>query len=80
LVHRHCLVPATAVSSKSTFSITGFIARKQRSSLPFGALRHLLVLKYRETLLKFQSKEQTRLVQDNPFQLLFLNSIGSSSV
>jgi hypothetical protein len=80
LVHRYCLVPATSVSSESAFSIAGFIARKQRSSLSSSSLRHLLVLKYRKNLVKFQSKLQARPVEDNPFQSLSLNAAGSSSV
>jgi hypothetical protein len=80
LVHRYCIVPATSVASESAFSISGFIARKQRSSLSSRSLRHLLVLKYRKNLLKFQSNDQTSLFQDRQFQSLSLNAAGSTSV
>lgn len=39
------IVPATSVASESIFSIAGFIARKQRSSLTSTSLRYLMVLK-----------------------------------
>ena len=39
------IVPATSVASESVFSIAGFIARKQRSSLTSTSLRYLMVLK-----------------------------------
>ena len=80
LVHRYCLVTATSVSSESAFSITGFIARKQRASLSSRALRHLLVLKYRKNLAKFQSKEEPQIIEENQPQQLSLNPTGSSSV
>jgi hypothetical protein len=80
LVYRYCIIPATSVSSESAFSIAGFIARKQRASLSSRALRHLLVLKYRKNLVKFQSKAEARLIQENRSQQLSLNPTGSSSV
>jgi hAT family C-terminal dimerisation region len=55
LVHRYCIIPATSVASESAFSISGYIARKQRLSLSSKTLRHLLVLKYRKNLDKFRS-------------------------
>ena len=39
------IIPATSVASESTFSIAGFVARKQRSSLTSNSLRYLMVLK-----------------------------------
>jgi len=80
LVHCYSLVPATSVCSESAFSIAGFIARKQRSSLSSRSLRHLLVLKYRKNLTKFQSKEDARMGQEVQYQPLSLNPAGSSSV
>ena len=53
LVHRYFIIPATSVASESAFSISGYIARKQRLSLSSKTLRHLLVLKYRKNLEKF---------------------------
>lgn len=43
-------VPATSVPSESSFSVAGYIARKQRSSLSSDAIRYSLVLKYRHHL------------------------------
>ena len=80
LVYRYCLVPATSVASESAFSISGFIARKQRSSLSSRTLRHLLVLKYRKNLIEFQSEDEPPLIQDRQFQSLSLDAAGSSSV
>ncbi|CAF1359117.1 unnamed protein product [Rotaria magnacalcarata] len=80
LVHRYCLVPATSVASESAFSIAGFVARKQRSSLSSRALRHLLVLKYRKNLIKFQIEDEQPLIQNRQFQSLSLDGAGSSSV
>ncbi|CAF4150225.1 unnamed protein product, partial [Rotaria sordida] len=80
LVHCYCLVPATSVASGSVFSIAGFIARKQRSSLSSRTLRHLLVLKYRKNLIKLQSEDELSQIQDHQFQSLSLNAAGSSSV
>ncbi|CAF4032008.1 unnamed protein product, partial [Rotaria sordida] len=80
LVHCYCLVPATSVASGSVFSIAGFIARKQRSSLSSRTLRHLLVLKYRKNLIKLQSEDELSQIQDHQFQSLSLNATGSSSV
>jgi hypothetical protein len=80
LVNRYCIVPATSVASESAFSISGFIARKQRSSLSSRTLRHLLVLKYRKNLLKFQSNDQPSLFQDRQFQSLSLDTARSTSV
>lgn len=80
LVHRYCLIPATSVSSESAFSIAGFIARKQRSSLSSRTLRHLLVLKYRKNLDKFQAEEHSRLADGPAIQHLSLNIAGSSSI
>ncbi|CAF4382551.1 unnamed protein product [Rotaria sp. Silwood2] len=80
LVHRYCLVPATSVASESAFSIAGFIARKQRSSLSSRTLRHLLVLKYRKNLIKLQSEDEPSLINDHQFQALSLDTAGSSSV
>ena len=53
LLHRYCIIPVTSVASESAFSISGYIARKQRLSLSSKTLRHLLVLKYRKNLDKF---------------------------
>jgi hypothetical protein len=39
------IIPATSVPSESVFSISGFVARKQRTSLSSTSLRHLMVLK-----------------------------------
>ena len=39
------IIPATSVPSESIFSIAGYVARKQRSSLSSTSLRHLMVLK-----------------------------------
>ena len=39
------IIPATSVPSESVFSISGFVARKQRCSLSSTSLRHLMVLK-----------------------------------
>jgi hypothetical protein len=39
------IIPATSVASESVFSIAGFVARKQRTSLSSKSLRHLMVLK-----------------------------------
>jgi hypothetical protein len=80
LVHQYCIIPATSVASESAFSISGFIARKQRSSLSSRSLRHLLVLKYRKNLLKFQSSDQSSLFQDGQFQSLSLDTARSTSV
>jgi hypothetical protein len=80
LVRRYCIVPATSVASESAFSIAGFIARKQRSSLSSRTLRHLLVLKYRKNLLKFQRKGQPSLLQDRLMQSLSLGVTGATSV
>ena len=80
LVRRYSIVPATSVASESAFSICGFIARKQRSSLSSRTLRQLLVLKYRKNLLKFQHKDQPPLLQDRLIQSLSLGVTGSTSV
>jgi len=80
LVYRYCLVPATSVASESAFSIAGFIARKQRSSLSSRTLRHLLVLKYRKNLIKFQVEDEQSLLQNHQFQSLSIDSAGSTSV
>ncbi|CAF2248458.1 unnamed protein product [Rotaria magnacalcarata] len=39
------IIPATSVPSESIFSIAGYVARKQRTSLSSTSLRHLMVLK-----------------------------------
>jgi hypothetical protein len=39
------IIPATSVPSESIFSIAGYVARKQRTSLSSKSLRHLMVLK-----------------------------------
>ena len=80
LVHRYCLIPATSVASESAFSISGFIARKQRSSLSSRTLRHLLVLKYRKNLAKFQFEDESSPISARRFQSLSLDVVGSSSV
>ena len=64
LVHRYCIIPATSVTSESAFSISGFLARKQRSSLSSRTLRHLLVLKYRKNAVKLMDKYQSPSVAD----------------
>ena len=80
LVHRYFIAPATSVASESAFSISEFIARKQRSSLLSRTLRQLLALKYRKNLLRFQFKKQLPLFQNTQFQSLSLDAAGSSSV
>ncbi|CAF2163586.1 unnamed protein product [Rotaria magnacalcarata] len=39
------IIAATSVPSESIFSIAGYVARKQRTSLSSTSLRHLMVLK-----------------------------------
>lgn len=39
------IIPATSVASESTFSVAGYVARKQRASLSSTSLRQLMVLK-----------------------------------
>ena len=39
------IITATSVPSESIFSIAGYVARKQRTSLSSTSLRHLMVLK-----------------------------------
>jgi hypothetical protein len=56
LARKYNIVPATSVASESAFSIAGFIARKQRTSLSSTTLRQLLVLKYRKNLDKLRPK------------------------
>lgn len=80
LVYRFCLVPATSVASESAFSIAGFVAGKQRSSLSSRTLRHLLVLKYRKNLKKFQEEDEQPLLHSQRLQALSLDSAGSTSV
>ena len=45
IAQRINIIAATSVPSESIFSIAGFIARKQRTSLSSSSLRHLMVLK-----------------------------------
>ncbi|CAF0827262.1 unnamed protein product [Adineta steineri] len=80
LVRRYSIVPATSVASESAFSVCGFIARKQRSSLSSRTLRQLLVLKYRKNLLKFKRQDQPSLLQDRLTQSLSFGITGSTAV
>ena len=50
VVRRVNIIPASAVPCESTFSVAGYIRRKQRSSLSSTALRYSLVLKDRHKL------------------------------
>jgi hypothetical protein len=50
VVRRIRNIPATSVSSESSFSDAGYIARKQRSSFASDAIRYSLVLKHRHCL------------------------------
>ena len=45
IAQRINIIAATSVPSESIFSIAGFIARKQRTSLSSSSLRYLMVLK-----------------------------------
>lgn len=45
IAQRVNIIPATSVASESVFSIAGFVARKQRTSLTSNSLRYLMVLK-----------------------------------
>ena len=80
LVHCYCLIPTTSVTSESAFSISGFIAQKQRSSPSSGTLRHLLVLRYRKNLAKFQFEGESYPISAHRFQSLSLDVAGSSFV
>jgi hypothetical protein len=55
------IIPATSVPSESIFSIAGYVARKQRTSLSSTSLRHLMVLKesYRLDALRAISRNPT---------------------
>ena len=45
LVRRFNICPATSVASESTFSVAGYLQRKQRSSLSPSAMRYSILLK-----------------------------------
>lgn len=45
IAQRVNIIPATSVPSESVFSVAGYVARKQRTSLSSTSLRHLMVLK-----------------------------------
>lgn len=54
VAHRISNIPATSVPSESSFSVAGYIARKQRSCLSSDAIRYSLVLKDRHRLKRLQ--------------------------
>jgi hypothetical protein len=54
LVRRYNVCPATSVASESTFSIAGYLNRKQRSSLSSTAMRYSMVLKNKNVLNKLK--------------------------
>ncbi len=49
-VRRANIIPASSVPCESTFSVAGYIRRKERSSLSPVAIKHSLVLKDRKKL------------------------------
>lgn len=57
LVRRYNVCPATSVASESTFSIAGYLNRKQRSSLSSTAMRYSMVLKNKNALNKLKSNK-----------------------
>ena len=56
LVRRYNICPATSVASESTFSIAGYLNRKQRSSLSSTAMRYSIVLKNKNALNKLKKE------------------------
>jgi hypothetical protein len=54
LVRRFNICPATSVASESTFSVAGYLQRKQRASLSSSAMRYSIVLKNKTALNKLK--------------------------
>ena len=45
LVRKVSIIPATSVASESAFSIAGYVARKQRSSLSSSSLKYSMLVR-----------------------------------
>jgi hypothetical protein len=56
------IIAATSVPSESIFSIAGFIARKQRTSLSSSSLRYLMVLKESHRLDGLRTKSSSQMI------------------
>jgi hypothetical protein len=54
LFRRFNICPATSVASESTFSVAGYLQRKQRASLSSSAMRYPIVLKNKTALSKLK--------------------------
>jgi hypothetical protein len=50
IVRKICTIPATSVSSESAFSLSGYLFRKQRTSLSAKSIRQSMILKYQPLL------------------------------
>ncbi|CAF2422607.1 unnamed protein product [Rotaria sp. Silwood2] len=50
IVRQICAIPATSISSETAFSLSGYLCRKQRTSLGSKSIRHSMILKYRPWL------------------------------
>lgn len=55
VVRRISIIPASSVPCESTFSIAGYLRRKERCSLSSQAMRYSLVLKDRHKLSLFEN-------------------------
>lgn len=54
LVRRFNICPATSVASESTFSVAGYLQRKQRSSLSSSSMRYSILLKNKTAINKLK--------------------------
>jgi hypothetical protein len=50
VVRRISAIPSTSISSEAAFSISGYLFRKQRTSLGPKSIRQSMMLKYRPSL------------------------------
>jgi hypothetical protein len=50
IVRKICTIPATSISSESAFSLSGYLFRKQRTSLSAKSIRQSMILKYQPLL------------------------------
>ncbi|CAF3342667.1 unnamed protein product [Rotaria sp. Silwood2] len=50
IVRQISAIPATSISSEAAFSLSGYLCRKQRTSLGSKSIRQSMILKYRPWL------------------------------